>query len=457
MRAYVPFLLSLVLFGFISCDSEADPLGVVIADRAEVDRVGQKAPERVAMICAPDMVRTGVGTCIDRFELGAGPRSRPLLGLSAIPETGQKPGAWDVQTMCADAGKRACRLEEWQRACAGSTQRDLKPYKSCTKPKGGTCELVGNRNPAEMRRLNASDIGGASSPSSVGAYDMLGNAEEWVRCPQGPDGWCQVGGHWSRAWTCKQPAIGGHSGRWHYFQSGGRCCTDAGAKPKRRGRGSLEQAIIALASVEAPSVSLPPSSRSATGRRLLRGFAELAAVYETAGAAGELVAPEVDGVLLAANGYFESRNQPRVSAGDKGWSVGAQQVSTGFLKWGKRLDAKRWTGLTRNQLRDPATNAAAAIEVLKHWRWQCTVEDTVGEEQIPALPGAWFTSYRTGRCSRLTSRKTRKVSDAGVRRCAVATALLERLGRKPAHWKCGHEGRRLSAKTRALVVRLRSK
>lgn len=182
--------------------------------------------------CPPDMVSTGVGTCIDRTEWRR-PDGKPLIGASALPELEE--GAPDVSadTLCRSVGKRTCERREWRSACSRGTRfpygdkyepgvcNDNKPWK------GPIDEAkVAHRDPKELARLDGSEPPGAC-PSPSGAVDMVGNVEEWVRCREGRFGWCLVGGYWaSNGLRSCDSAIIVHAPRWHFTSTGMRCCTE---------------------------------------------------------------------------------------------------------------------------------------------------------------------------------------------------------------------------------------
>lgn len=183
--------------------------------------------------CPLDMVSTGVGTCIDRLEWRR-PDGRPLVGASGLPEPDAREDL-SADTACRSIGKRVCEREEWAAACSAGEKY---PYGERYTP--GVCNdarrwktvdeaRVAHRDPRELDRLDGSDLAGSHpecrSPS--GAMDMVGNVEEWVRCREGKYGWCLVGGYWaSRGARSCASAILTHAPRWHYYQTGFRCCSD---------------------------------------------------------------------------------------------------------------------------------------------------------------------------------------------------------------------------------------
>lgn len=89
-------------------------------------------------------------------------------------------------------------------------------------------EKVAKRDKRELSKLDQSSPAGSFERcvSPAGAYDMVGNAEEWVHCDSGEYGWCLVGGFWAtKAATCFY-AITTHAPLWHYYETGFRCCYD---------------------------------------------------------------------------------------------------------------------------------------------------------------------------------------------------------------------------------------
>ena len=182
--------------------------------------------------CPPGMAPTGMHTCIDQREW-PGPHGHPLVGASALPEPDAKEDV-SADTLCRSVGKRVCERDEWVSACSHGERY---PYGDRYEP--GACNdtrwwktvdeaKVAHRDPHELARLDGTEPSGAHpecrSPS--GALDMVGNVEEWVRCPEGQFGWCLVGGYWaSHGSRSCESAIVKHAPRWHYYQTGFRCCS----------------------------------------------------------------------------------------------------------------------------------------------------------------------------------------------------------------------------------------
>jgi formylglycine-generating enzyme required for sulfatase activity len=190
------------------------------------------------------MVPAVPGVCIDQFEFPNKPGVKPRLGLSGIEEEydRDKKKAWDAERLCKSVGKRVCRDYEWIAACegAGGTKypfgEHLPKYDIGTND--GLCNydkyykpvdeyLVFKRDQKHMSFLDQSEPAGnrKTCQSWSGAFDMVGNAEEWVRCKQGREGWCLASRFWAEPRSCNA-LVASHSPRWHYYDTGTRCCLD---------------------------------------------------------------------------------------------------------------------------------------------------------------------------------------------------------------------------------------
>jgi len=199
-------------------------------------------------VCPPGMVFAVSGVCIDQYEWPNRAGKNPLLGASGVPEPQDVAAGrvMDAEHLCASVGKRVCTAREWTAACRGP---EGAPYPWGSKvPRytpgrgGGVCNydklyraadeyLVHKRDPVEMRYLDQSEPAGSRPEcrSASGAYDMMGNAEEWVRCSWGRDGWCLAGRFWAEPRACTA-MVPNHSPRWHYVTTSFRCCFDTGRK-----------------------------------------------------------------------------------------------------------------------------------------------------------------------------------------------------------------------------------
>lgn len=208
--------------------------------------------------CPEDMVPVlEIGTCIDRYEWPNKQGVKPLVGVSAVAskydrERGITMDAW---TLCASVGKRMCTMEEWVSACRGPRSSDY-PFGSRLPDQLRTLDsqtpcnyakqyrepderLVFMRDSAEFARLDQSEPSGSrpKCKSRSGAYDMMGNVEEWIICPDWMtrnganceiiDGkkicFCLAGRYWSEPVKCHKMAAG-HQASWYYYETGHRCC-----------------------------------------------------------------------------------------------------------------------------------------------------------------------------------------------------------------------------------------
>lgn len=193
-------------------------------------------------LCPDDMIVARPGVCIDRYEWPNKKGEKPRLAQSGTPfEAGPID---DAETACAASGKRTCTRREWIAACQGPEGSKL-PYGATYQ--AGKCNVdkqwrsvnpvkVAQRNPKELARLDQSEPAGSRDEcvSSSGAADMVGNAEEWVRCDQGQEDyrgehgsrWCLVGGYWADSRSSCTYVVTKHVPEWHYYQTGFRCCLD---------------------------------------------------------------------------------------------------------------------------------------------------------------------------------------------------------------------------------------
>ena len=192
--------------------------------------------------CPADMVQVSDTVCIDRFEWPNRKGQRPLIAASAVAETEDLEAGliMDGERLCKQRNKRLCYVDEWVSACLGP--EDAKFPFGNTLPRyapgdnSGLCNYdkrfrnvdeykVFKRDRDELSRLNQSEPSGSrqSCVSSSGAYDMMGNVEEWVRTRSGS--YALAGRFWAEPWSCYSLSYL-HAPNWHYYQSGFRCCLD---------------------------------------------------------------------------------------------------------------------------------------------------------------------------------------------------------------------------------------
>jgi hypothetical protein len=182
--------------------------------------------ERQTPPCPPDMVEIrGLPVCVDRYEYPNILGVRPTIGLSALPIPGDRE-LMDAATLATLADKRLCTREEWIAACRMRSwvRGDCNDDREWRTPNE---RKIAQRDETELARLNQSEPSGsrATCRSLSGAYDMRGNAEEWVRCLGLGTGWCLMGRYWSESVPCEY-TVASHSPRWFYYETGTRFCVD---------------------------------------------------------------------------------------------------------------------------------------------------------------------------------------------------------------------------------------
>lgn len=170
--------------------------------------------------CPGGMV-AGPSFCIDEYEWPNEKGTLPASGLSLVrtyyDEQAKRP-VLDMETLCGSVEKRLCTPDEWYVACLGTHASRCNTAKRWRKPDEAK---VAARDEAEMTRLDQREPSG-SSPlcvSRIGAHDMLGNVEEWT------EGAKLKGRFWAEPTSCAR-TVGVHAPNWHYYETGGRCCTD---------------------------------------------------------------------------------------------------------------------------------------------------------------------------------------------------------------------------------------
>lgn len=203
----------------------------------------------LALSCPADMVFVGkTNTCVDRYEWPNQKGALPSIAMSAIPSNFDKRDGvtLNAEQLCASVGKRTCDHEEWIAACRGPRGSDypfgykLPKIKSADEAPCNYAEnfiepdgyKVFSRDPRELARLDQRDPSGARGCiSASGAEDMMGNVEEWIRCPGiSRNGWCLAGRYWSEPYPCYR-INAGHAPDWHYYETGFRCCMTPKSEP----------------------------------------------------------------------------------------------------------------------------------------------------------------------------------------------------------------------------------
>jgi len=210
--------------------------------------------------CPEGMAEVGERFCIDRYEAGLvemlpDGREQPWspyhspegVSVRAVSRPGIVPqgyiSARQAQQACRASGKRLCRTDEWTVACMGS-QRTTFPYGSrhdatrCNEHQSRSAveQLFGfgsvwdslHMNDPRLNQVPGSvSLTGAFQEcrSDYGAYDMIGNLYEWT---DDPNGTFRGGFYMTRihegngCWYTADV----HSGGYHDYSTGFRCCAD---------------------------------------------------------------------------------------------------------------------------------------------------------------------------------------------------------------------------------------
>jgi formylglycine-generating enzyme required for sulfatase activity len=190
--------------------------------------------------CPAGMVRVK-DYCMDRYEAPNRKGARPLAMQSAN----------DADAWCAAHHKRLCKEDEWIDACQGDEHRAY-PYGSehvddrCNDGKEWLeiHEDTLNKWPAPEAQKHAKDVyQGARSGSKRkcvsqdGVYDLTGNLEEWVvrtREHANDYPYLLVGCYWSGCYGGGKPTChstnNAHGPEFRFYETGFRCCKDAGHK-----------------------------------------------------------------------------------------------------------------------------------------------------------------------------------------------------------------------------------
>jgi sulfatase modifying factor 1 len=192
--------------------------------------------ERCLEYLAPSVCegpRSELRFCIDRFEWPNREGSKPLV-LVSWQEAGQ---------LCAAAGKRLCKEEEWTLACEGQQmlpyvlgyerpvgacaidlayrepKRALLPHADCLRDPGcaGELERLDQRRPS---------LAESSCKSPFGVIDMNGNVNEWVMATAAryPHRGALKGGWWGPVRNRCRPAVLQHREDHWGYEIGFRCC-----------------------------------------------------------------------------------------------------------------------------------------------------------------------------------------------------------------------------------------
>jgi formylglycine-generating enzyme required for sulfatase activity len=225
---------------------EADGLGweADVEPLAGVD--GGRRPQKRGG-CPLSMVRQQ-DFCIDRFEAPNRRGEKPLVMQSAN----------DAEAWCSARRKRLCTEDEWEAACEGDERwaypygpirvdrrcNDDQPWRKVNEPtlaKWPAPEAKAHVKELDQRAPSGADV---QCVSQAGVHDLTGNVEEWVvRTREHANAWPYVliGCYWSGCYGGGKPTChstnDAHGPEFRYYETGFRCCRDAGLS--REGRKSL--------------------------------------------------------------------------------------------------------------------------------------------------------------------------------------------------------------------------
>lgn len=212
-------------------------LAIVLVAVASSSDADPKEPHRPGG-CPADMVRVH-DFCVDRYEAPNLRGHNPLVMQSAT----------DADAWCQSHRKRLCTEDEWIGACEGDDHRQY-PYGDTFE--NGRCnddrtwktvdEATLARWPAPEAQAHAQDLYQATPSGSkrqcvseAGAYDMTGNVEEWVvRTREHVNDWPYIltGCYWAGCYGGNKPTChstnSAHGPLFRFYETGFRCCKDAG-------------------------------------------------------------------------------------------------------------------------------------------------------------------------------------------------------------------------------------
>ncbi|MGC4066087.1 MAG: SUMF1/EgtB/PvdO family nonheme iron enzyme [Polyangiaceae bacterium] len=196
--------------------------------------------------------------CIDRFEYPnrAGVKPTVMVDFS------------EAKASCEVLGKRLCSAREWTLACEGPNRL---PYPHGYDRDSGACNIdQPHRFPdgdalaradlreRELERLDQRTASGERTRcvSAYGAYDMVGNVDEWV-VPDGSEEGAGLhpktalkGGYYGPVRARCRPTTTSHGTTFKFYQVGFRCCADSSDRRSPSEAGATE--AISTTSNESP-------------------------------------------------------------------------------------------------------------------------------------------------------------------------------------------------------------
>ena len=209
--------------------------------------------------CPKGMVDIEGRYCIDKYEaslveVAASGDEKPLSPFDvvtkkrvrAVSAAGVFPhgyvSAVEAQRACNEAGKRLCKIQEWQKACRGPAKAQWsygekrEPGRCNDRGKNPVVRLYGFRYSAFTMndpRLNQQEGTLAKTgehsgcTNGYGVFDMVGNLHEWVADWSGTfaGGYYQDVASFGHGEGCGYITTA-HESRYHDYSTGFRCCKD---------------------------------------------------------------------------------------------------------------------------------------------------------------------------------------------------------------------------------------
>jgi formylglycine-generating enzyme len=169
--------------------------------------------------------------CIDRHEWPNRIGERPKVFVTW----------YDAMELCHASGKRLCRRSEWTLACEGP-KRAPYPYgwerlpSPCNVSRAVSAVQAGafldpRKRARELERLWQGDAIGSHPDcvSAFGAFDMVGNVDEWTDDREGDPGQFSTlnGGYWGPVRNTCRLTTKTHGPKFEFYQIGFRCCSEA--------------------------------------------------------------------------------------------------------------------------------------------------------------------------------------------------------------------------------------
>ncbi|HVU04704.1 MAG TPA: SUMF1/EgtB/PvdO family nonheme iron enzyme [Polyangiaceae bacterium] len=211
------------------------PEGMVLAAGTTCAETGHTCKRKDPSLpggCAeyePAHCRTGLELrfCIDRDEY---PNREGMLPAAMVTFE-------EAESACDTEGKRLCTEMEWQFSCEGESglafgYGDVRDASACNVgkrvPSVRPEELWESRDVASVLERVDARVPSGSMPrctSPVGARDLVGNVEEWVRSDTSSDARALRGGEYTGDPSCsavRKLKVAGY----RQFHTGFRCCRD---------------------------------------------------------------------------------------------------------------------------------------------------------------------------------------------------------------------------------------